>query len=448
MQYLKLAMAAGASIVVAAKLTPAYALPPVMPLDLNGPIRQGDMCIVPYGHPHEAAYGGIHYDGDTGPGYGRFYHCGPERHAHHSRHREHRHAAVAIAPREFRHAVYRPLDVNGPVRQGDNCLVLPRSLFYQVSDGYGAGHFERCPPDAGLARYHRHVAQQYHHRRHVAAHRHPHAHHGRPHHRTHVLQARHQRHAQFVLAISCAAAGNVDQHNDVDLRNIVQFWQPAHIVQVINTIADGIDFGADFADSGNGKTDAAAGERDNQDDGGLLTQLFDLGPQLPSNLGVIVDAQVNHSTMNHIAEAIDGLRRTTLPDNTGEPIAPALLPAAAFVQQASEQAVRAGKDAANGQIALTRAGYSSPVQSDTGMPVAIKNVVVSPLAALVGLALVIAAPLTLLATHLTVADKAAVVETVSDPMSEWYIPAAHTVTIGERAASALPAIRTAGAPLN
>src|SRR4051812_28843009 len=81
MRYIKLALAAGASIGVAAKLSPAHALPPVGQLDLNGPIGQGTMCIAPYGDPSDTPYGGGRYY-DTGPGYNFFYECAPRRVAH------------------------------------------------------------------------------------------------------------------------------------------------------------------------------------------------------------------------------------------------------------------------------------------------------------------------------------------------------------------------------
>src|SRR6266849_10070213 len=105
MRYFKIALAAGASIVVAARLSPAYALPPVYPLDANGPIRQGNMCIVP-----EPA----NWDGDTGYGYTRFYECGPHKRAH----REAPTAAHGHTGPVLRAPSYHLLDINGPIRQG------------------------------------------------------------------------------------------------------------------------------------------------------------------------------------------------------------------------------------------------------------------------------------------------------------------------------------------
>ena len=76
MRYFKLALAAGASIVVAARLSPAHALPPVYPLDANGPMRQGHVCIAPTQSHFELE------SFDTGPGYNHFYECGRHKRAH------------------------------------------------------------------------------------------------------------------------------------------------------------------------------------------------------------------------------------------------------------------------------------------------------------------------------------------------------------------------------
>jgi hypothetical protein len=97
MRYFKFALAAGASIVVAARLSPAYALPPVYPLDANGPIRQGNMCIAP-SHAHWAEI-----STDTGPGYSYFYECGRHKRAHRETHTAHAYTGAAPwAPREDR----------------------------------------------------------------------------------------------------------------------------------------------------------------------------------------------------------------------------------------------------------------------------------------------------------------------------------------------------------
>jgi hypothetical protein len=165
----RLALAAGASIIVATEFSPAYALPPMMPLDLNGPIRQGHMCIAPYGHRFDTPYGdGQYYD--TGPGYNHFYDCGPQHSAHHARHadrhhRGHRDAVIARAEPgvAIRPAVYRRLDLNGPIRQGDMCIApyghrsdtpYGDGQYYDTGPGYT--HFERCPPQVLLAGYHGH----------------------------------------------------------------------------------------------------------------------------------------------------------------------------------------------------------------------------------------------------------------------------------------------------
>ena len=82
------------------------------------------------------------------------------------------------------------------------------------------------------------------------------------------------------------------------------------------------------------------------------------------------------------------------------------------------------------------------------MPVTTHSTGYSPIAAVFGLALVLAAPLALVATQLTVADKAAVIESVSDPMAEteWYAPSASPITVDRRTASrAVAPIKFAGA---
>src|SRR5438128_6016283 len=111
MRYFNFALAAGASLVVAARLSPAYALPPIYPLDPNGPIRQGNMCIAPVPSIWENI--------DTGPGYTRFYECGPHRRAHREAHTA-AHEYAVVAPRM---PSYRDhLDINGPIRQGRWCI--------------------------------------------------------------------------------------------------------------------------------------------------------------------------------------------------------------------------------------------------------------------------------------------------------------------------------------
>src|SRR6267378_1557496 len=116
MRYFKIALAAGASIVVAARLSPAYALPPVYPLDANGPIRQGNMCIAP-SHAHWADI-----NIDTGPGYSYFYECGRHKRAHReARPTAHGHTAYGHTEAAPWVPSYHHLDLNGPIRQGRWC---------------------------------------------------------------------------------------------------------------------------------------------------------------------------------------------------------------------------------------------------------------------------------------------------------------------------------------
>jgi hypothetical protein len=59
-----------------------------------------------------------------------------------------------------------------------------------------------------------------------------------------------------------------------------------------------------------------------------------------------------------------------------------------------------------------------------------------PAAALLGIALTFAAPLALVATHLTMGDKSAAIDTVSDPIAEteWYITASNPIAVDLRTA--------------
>ena len=143
MRYFKLALAAGASIVVAARLSPAHALPPVYPLDANGPMRQGHMCIAPtQSHFELESY-------DTGPGYGRFYECGRHKRAHReARVAAHGYATHGYATRgyathgyathgypgiELRAPSYHHLDTIGPIRQGRWCIAPTQTRFQLAS---------------------------------------------------------------------------------------------------------------------------------------------------------------------------------------------------------------------------------------------------------------------------------------------------------------------------
>jgi hypothetical protein len=457
MHHFKLALAAGASIIVATEFSPAYALPPMVPLDLNGPIRQGHACIAPYGHRGDTPYGNGQYY-DTGPGYNYFYDCGPQHAAHHARqadrhHRGHRDLVVARAEPfvAIRPAVYRPLDLNGPIRQGDMCIAPygPRNdpygngQYYDTGPGYT--HFELCPPHVLLAGYHGH--------RHAHAHHHRHAHHAQMHHRKHNHHARHQyRHAQYQFSLSC------DSAVEEALPEIQQFWQPTFGADAIDTIAYVIDasgiapsdaalVGAEFSavNSAGGEGGAIVGAQ--PPDGGLLARLFAADTTMPIELAWTRVAQGSEVTHSMPREADSG-RRIKLPLSTGDrpaPIAPALALVNARDRMSEPQWRQ--REPRPDQIALTGVGYSSPVSSDAdaGMPVTTRVIGVSPIAAVLGLALIAAAPLALVAAKLTVADRAAVVETVSDVVtgSEGYIPAARAVIVDQRTASAAPAILAA-----
>jgi hypothetical protein len=57
-----------------------------------------------------------------------------------------------------------------------------------------------------------------------------------------------------------------------------------------------------------------------------------------------------------------------------------------------------------------------------------------------GLVVALAAPIALVATRVPVVDKAAMIDTVSDPMAEtnWHIPIGNKLTVGQRTTSASP----------
>ena len=451
MRYFKLAMVAGASIVAVAKMSPAYALP-AFPLDTNGPIRQGDGCIVPQ---EPRAWHGLFVD--TGPGYDHFEYCGADpraRRTHARHHRNHSTVVSAVLPPQgdqwLRPAVYQRLDTNGPIRQGSMCIVpqVPRAwdgLFVDTGPGYD--HFEYCGPDD-------------HHRRHAHGghHHHRHAHLARHHHRKHHLHHRHHhQHAQYLASLPCDADNGIDTSHDIQ-QNLQQYLQPSDGADGIDTIAShAIDAagGIDLASANVASANVAGSEgggiameiQGPQDDGGLLAQLFAADQRPAASVEwtlVATGAQVSHSMMRHAA----GERILQVRPGGGErhaPVDPAPSPQHAFGSRAAEPQLRnAAADA--DQIALTGVGYSSPARSEAGggMPVTSSDKGYSSIGAVIGLALILAAPIVLVATQLTVADKAAVVETVSDPLAEteWYIPASHPVTLDQRTASA--PIKSAG----
>ena len=63
----------------------------------------------------------------------------------------------------------------------------------------------------------------------------------------------------------------------------------------------------------------------------------------------------------------------------------------------------------------------------------------SPIAAVLGLVLALATPIALVATQVPVVDKAAVFDTVSDPLAEaeWYVPIGNKLIVDQRATSSL-----------
>jgi hypothetical protein len=350
----------------------------------------------------------------------------------------------------IRPAVYRPLDLNGPIRQGDMCIApyghrsdtpYGNGQYYDTGPGYT--HFERCPPQVLLAGYHGH--------RHAHAHHHRHAHHAQMHHRKHNHHARHHyRHAQYQFSLSC------DSAVEETLPEIQQFWQPLFGANTVDTIAYVIDasgivpsdaalVGAEISavNGPDGEGGAIVGAQPPAD-GGLLAQLFAADTTTPIELAwtrIAQGSEVTHSMLR----GADPVRRIKLPSSTGDRSAPTV-PALALVNARDRMSdPQSGqRETRPDQVAVTGVGYSSPVSSDAdaGMPVATGVIGVSPIAAVLGLALIAAAPLALVTAKLAVADRAAVVETVSDVVtgSEGYFPAASKVVIGQRPASAAPAI--------
>jgi hypothetical protein len=60
--------------------------------------------------------------------------------------------------------------------------------------------------------------------------------------------------------------------------------------------------------------------------------------------------------------------------------------------------------------------------------------------AVLGLVLALAAPIALVATHMPAVDKAAMIDTVSDPIAEiaWHVPIGNKLTVGQRMPSTSP----------
>jgi hypothetical protein len=456
MRTFKLALAAGVSIVVATKFSPALALP-AFPLDANGPVRQGDMCIAQRA-PH--AWDGL-FD-DTGPGYDRFEYCRTRPRARTAHVRRHRGYPVAVAalppphrdPWAIGPAVYRRLDTNGPIRQGTMCIArrAPRAwdgLFMDTGPGYD--YFEYCGPVFGHHRRHAHGGHHHYRHAHVARH----------HHQKHRLHHRHhRRHAQYLTSLWCDSGNDTDTLQVIQ-ENLQQYLQqyvaPDAGADVVETIANAIDGGTDLAanvdvaDGADGVEHAAASAiaiQGPQDNGGLLAQLFAADQARADKAAwtlVASGAQVSHSMLRHGA----GERSWNIRPVSGEhraPVAPAPSPQLAFAPRPGEPQFR-HPEVEPDQSALTRVGYMSPPRSDAGggMPVTTGDNGYSPIAAVIGLALIFAAPITLVAAKLPVADKAAVVETVLDPLAEteWYIPANRPLTLDQRTASAAPVARSA-----
>ena len=453
MHYFKLAMAAGASIIVATKLSPAYALPPTFPLDSNGPIRQGDMCVAQR-VPH--ALNGLFLD--SGPGYDYFEYCGVEPRAGRKQarhHEDHRTAVVAVPPPQgdpwaIRRAAYQPpLDSNGPIRQGDMCIArrMPRALdglFLDTGPGYD--YFEYCGAD--VSRYHHRHA--YH-----VRHHHKHAHHAQLRHAKEFVHRKlhhRQKHIAYLGAPATQQLYGVhlsyDAGHAIDvLLENQQVLQPSFSTNAIETIASNVasDGGGVnpanptvTSDDGSGTFVGIGGL---QDHGESIVQLFAAGTPPTGSLAwtrIAEGAQVAHS----IVRPMTGARVVKVQSDADQrpaPVEPALSPYGALGPRTPLPQLRSDAEDTD-QIVLTSAGFNSPAQSQAigGMPVTPLSTGYSPIAAVIGLAFVLATPLALVATQLTVADKAAVIETVSDPMteSEWYAPTARPITVDQRMVSA------------
>jgi hypothetical protein len=433
MRYFKFALAAGASIIVAARMSPAYALPPVYPLDPNGPIRQGDMCIA----PGPANWENI----DTGYGYTRFYECGHHKRAHREAHGSaHEYARVAPSAPPYHH-----LDINGPIRQGRWCIEPGHGNFETVDTGYGYGYFYECAPVWTVSGHHHHHA---HHAHHHHIHHHRHHHHAHVHHALHLESAATQADCGMILPHAggsdvYAYATEQDQQSWPTIANTDGIEATVYDITVSN---GGIDLASENVTGGNDVTGRLQG------DGGLPAQLavVDHGPVVSLEwIRIAAGEQVSHSMMRRDT----GERIVKLPfgsDRRHAPVDPVLSPLSALGQRSLQpQLRRADFDA--GQKSLTGGDYSSPLRSEAGGGMSITATAngCSQIVAVLGLILAIAAPIALVATQIPVSDKSAVIDTVSDPIAEteWYVPSGNKLTVDQRTVSISPlagAIKTAG----
>jgi hypothetical protein len=436
MRYFKIALAAGASIVVAARLSPAHALPPVYPLDANGPIRQGHMCKA----PEETDWDNI----KTGYGYTHFYECGPHKRAHRETHAT-THGHGAVAPREPSYPHYQHLDINGPIRQGRWCIANRPTNWDDIQTGYGYGYFYECAPVPTAGGHHRaHHANHAHHARHHPSHSHHHQrHHGHHRHALHLNNPA-TRYGMILSYTGCSDSYLAEQEQ--------QFWQTIDNAVGIDTIVDSVVSSDDGIDLANGSVTVGGGgsvifgnggDDRLRADGGVPAPLVEAVDQPAVGFAwtqIAAGEQISHSMMRRET----GERIVRIPFGSGQrhaPVDPTLaLPSA--LRQWSPQLQLRREDVDAGQIALTRGDYSNPVQSDAGgiMSVTTMESGFAPFAALLGLVLAIATPIALIALQVPVADKAAVIDTISDPIAEaeWYVPMGNKLTVGQHTPSSSP----------
>jgi hypothetical protein len=178
-----------------------------------------------------------------------------------------------------------------------------------------------------------------------------------------------------------------------------------------------------------------------QGDGGFPAQLAEADHRSVVSLEwirIAAGEQVSHSMLRReTGERIVKVRFGS--DRRHAPVDPALFPLSALGQRGPQLQLRR-EDIDVGQAALTRGDYSNPLRSEAGGGMAVTTTEngYSPIAAVLGLVLAFATPITLVATQVPVVDKAAVIDTVSDPIAEteWFIPG-NKLIVDQRTTSSL-----------
>jgi len=444
MRYFKFVMAAGASMVVAARFSPAYALQPSFPLDINGPVRQGNMCLDRAMAPNAQFFNGY--------GYGHFEECYPSRRAH----RQAPRGAIVLASLPPQHALRQrdwrpyaalppayPLDVNGPIRQGNMCLYRAMSPNAQFYNGYGHGTFYECAPLTSVAlAYHRH-------RHHL--HRHGvHRHHAHPHHRYVGIPATPDRYRkklsrhigndvyafnddrQYWQSINDALGIDTSIDNSFDSIDRIesssgassQMEAPVDVTEATSTAGSiAIDRGIDTQDaSARGRSDSVVRHDVNyhlQGSSGLpstpaeVERVFSLGWRL-----VAASQQLRQSTIRPVPEGMFKFQF-----GAGDRQAPVDPPLFSFLSALEQRGPQSGPQAQNDDVNLRTSGgdcHANPVRLEAGGQIATitRENGCSPVGAFLGLVLFFGSVLALVATQLPAPNKAGAIETSSDLLAQ------------------------------